>query len=113
MKSVSMRFGSADEKPLGQQPVLLRDQFLVEYVQSAALNIAAGGTDNITASAAKTGYTPIGVVGWSLPGSGSSYGLVFRCYLSGTTLNASIRSVNAAITSTFRWYVLYLKNPET
>ncbi len=82
----------------------------VDTVDSAALSISAGGTEAITASAAKTGYTPIGVVGWSLPGSGSSYAAVFRCYLSGTTLNASIRSVNAAITSQFRWYVLYRKN---
>lgn len=91
-------------------PSMLGDMLLVDTVDSAALSISAGGTEAITASAAKTGYTPIGVVGWSLPGSGSSYAAVFRCYLSGTTLNASIRSVNSAITSLFRWYVLYRKN---
>lgn len=89
---------------------LLNNMLTVATVESAALDIAAGGNASVTASAAKSGYTPIGIVGWTLPGSGSSYAAVFRCYLSGTTLNASIRSVGNAITSTFRWVVLYRKN---
>lgn len=91
---------------------MLSDMLLVEAVTSSALSIAANGNGDVSKSAAKTGYTPIGIVGWSLPGSISSYAGVFRCWLDGTTAKASIRNYNGSntMTSTFVWYVLYLKN---
>ena len=80
------------------------------------ISINATSYSEGSASIAKTGYTPIGVVGWVI-GSASSNGVnrtrsaVYRCYISGTTLYWGIGNA-ASAAAKVRLYVeiLYIKN---
>ena len=62
----------------------------------------------ITESVAKTGYTPIGIVGWSF----SSVDIMLaQCYLSGTTATVYVfRDVSGTLSSKVTLSILYLKN---
>lgn len=86
----------------------------VYTVTIPSISVAAGGDASGSTSAKKVGYTPIGIVGYRLPGTGSSNAAVYRLYLdSNGMVNAYLRSVNGAITSTVVVYVLYIEgNPE-
>lgn len=87
-------------------------KYTVDDVTSGAFSIAGNGSDNKSFSVAKSGYTPVGIVGWSFPGSGSSYAMLFRCYISGSNCVAYVRNVSATatMTSALRVWVLYRKN---
>ena len=81
------------------------------------ISIDASGAANKTFSCAKTGYTAIGVVGFSVAnasssGSNASYAVVRGCFLaSATTVTIYIRNdFNAAAKVKATVYVLYRKN---
>lgn len=89
---------------------VLSTMLTVDAVTTGTISVAAAGNESGTLSAAKTGYTPVGIVGYRFPGTGSSNAALFRLYLSGSTINYSVRSVSGAISSTLVVYVLYRKN---
>lgn len=118
MESDTASLSSADARmaqeiaKLSAQITDLTDAYIVDSVTSSAFNIAGNGSDNKTFSVAKSGYTPVGIVGWAFPGSGSSYAMLFRCYISGSNCVAYVRNVSASasMASALRVWVLYRKN---
>ena len=84
----------------------------METKTSSSATIAQNGTNAFTISVSKSGYTPVGIVGYNVGGSGRSRAGVFSCYLSSTTTvtmevwNQSTGSV----TWTASVDVLYVKN---
>ena len=65
-----------------------------------------------TVSAAKTGYVPVGILGFNQTGTGSTVCMPYAYYLNGSTITYSMRNVStstaASPTITFR--VLYFPN---
>ena len=98
-------------------PSVLSSFLTVESkVAADNLSVAASSSEDVTYSVAKTGYTPIGIVGFNFANAtsgGTGRSLVYLCklYLSGTTATISVRnatSTNAKVKLTI--YVLYRKN---
>lgn len=86
-------------------------QYIVGSVTTSAISVAANGVTNTqSVSASKSGYTPIGVVGYTKSGSSSGYVFLATMYIEGTNIMYLLRntfSSAAAVTTTF--YVLYEK----
>lgn len=78
--------------------------------------IAAGSSGEVTTTAtgstsiAKTGYTPIGLVGWELTGTNNALLIPFRAYIDGTTAHINLRNTasSSSITPTVVFHVLYI-----
>ena len=85
--------------------------FVVEEVSSSSSNVAANAASESSFSVAKTGYTPLGIVGFNYGGSGVSFLSIYRMRLTGTTAYYAVRNLNnsqaTGITVTFN--VLYVK----
>ena len=47
--------------------------------------LTPGGYDTISCAVGVSGYTPLGIVGFTLSGTNNSYLNVYRCFVSGTT----------------------------
>ena len=79
-------------------------------VTSSSLTIASGDTCTLkTTSAYKAGYTPIGVVGYDIEGSGMSNINVFKMYISGSNVAFRVRNnYTSSWTGTITFYVLYI-----
>jgi len=74
-----------------------------------ALTIAAGNVVEGTVSVAKTGYTPIGVIGTWSTGTGSSFAMPYRSYLDGTNYTYGVRNLGTSqITPTLNFRILYI-----
>lgn len=78
--------------------------------------IAGGGFSDDTVSVAKTGYKPIGVIGHSYAsattsGTGRSFAVASKIYISGNNLVSCTRNVSASSTIKIRLtaYILYKK----
>lgn len=79
-------------------------------------SIASGGFTDDTVSIAKTGYVPVGVVGHSYAsattsGTGRSYAVASKMYISGNNLVSCTRNVSATANIKIRLtaYILYKK----
>lgn len=83
---------------------------VVEQKSITGISISANGTTPKTISIAKSGYTPIGVVGWRNVGTTSFY--AYQLLVSGTNLQAYFRNVtSSAITgASYEVSVLYYQN---
>lgn len=79
-------------------------------------SITAGQFEDGTFSIAKTGYTPIAVAGYNVSngsssGSGRTWALPCKMYISGTNLTYSIRNLSSSnIKIKLNAYILYRKN---
>lgn len=69
-----------------------KSQFVVETKAVNIGTIAQGGVATGTASIAKSGYTPLGIMGWGNTGSSGFY--LYSLMMSGTTLTASARNIS-------------------
>lgn len=101
---------SSDAKGNGD-PMLTTD-----WVDQDNISIAASGaTTGVSIDASKSGYMPIGVIGYRLvnastSGTGSSYGCVYRLQIDSTNVVGSIRNISSnAIKLRIYAQVLYLQ----
>lgn len=84
-----------------------KDEFVVDVV-NVACSFSSQRYKTLTASVAKDGYTPIGIVGWDC---GSVDWLIDNITISGTTLNTVIfRTASGTYSTTLKFRVLYRKN---
>lgn len=80
---------------------------VVQKFTSASQTLAAGGEGHVTINVAKTGYTPVGIIG--ITGSGNSGLYVTDFYIDGTTATLWYRNPGTASkTFTYTITVLYL-----
>lgn len=81
---------------------------------SSSITIASGETCSLTTtSASKTGYTPIGVVGYDIDGSGQSNINIFKMYISGSNVAFRLRNnYTSSWTGTIKFYVLYIASTQ-
>ena len=81
---------------------------------SSSLTIASGETCALTTtSASKTGYTPIGVIGYDIDGSGQSNINIFKMYISGSNVAFRVRNnYTSSWTGTITFYVLYIASSQ-
>ena len=105
-------FQNQDNSPTGTWvKVLHADSIVIESKNKSSGSVSAGSAIDVTLSVTKEGYTPIGLVGWNLDGTGVSYACVYRAYLNGTTAKVTFRNTStSAVTLTVYFYVMYLKN---
>ena len=78
--------------------------------QSTIGSVAAGTYKaNISYSIAETGYTPIGVIGHDITGTGGSYISIYKMVISGNNITLSLRNYySSASTPTIELKVLYV-----
>ena len=89
-----------------------------EHALTTNLTIANGNISNSNYTVSKSGYTPVGVVGWRVAngsGSGGSHALPFGMSITSAssgsaTINAGIRAVGAVTSCTLYVTVLWIKN---
>lgn len=87
----------------------LGSMLVVESVTSSSVNISGGGASgDQTIALAKSGYTPIGIVGMACS---RGYGHIYKSYISGSTLTFGIfNNHTSALDMTLTAYVLWLKD---
>lgn len=78
-------------------------------------NVSSGGTKDITYTITKTGYTPIGVMGYSCGGTNSSFINIYGLrIISDTQAQATIRNTGSSAlvnnNTAIRIYVAYIRN---
>lgn len=91
---------------------------VTEHDLTTSLTVSNGSTSNATYTVTKTGYTPVGVVGWRTingSGSGGSYAVCFGATMSSASsgsasINVGIRAVGAVNNCTLRASVLWIKD---
>lgn len=83
-------------------------------VRSFSFTVAVPGNESkegygsFSGSVAYSGYTPLGVVGYSCP---SAWHHLYAYIISGTTLSYSVRCTGLqTVTAPFTFYILYKKN---
>lgn len=83
----------------------------VDVVSRSSFNIAANNVAETTINVEKSGYTPIGVIGWNLIGSGVSYVVPYHLFTDTTKAYYGFRNNSNGQVSVTRLdlYVLYLK----
>lgn len=98
------------EQEIAQLSAKVAAMYSVDTVSLPIASVPANsgsGSDN-TASATKTGYTPLGILGFNVTSSGL---MPFRLYMTSGTIRGRFRNItNSAISSTATIYVLYAKN---
>ena len=78
-------------------------------VSKAGSAISGGSYGEVTVSATKTGYTPIGIIGYTITGTNAQNIVPYQMYLNGTTATAKLRNVGSnSYTPTVTFYVLYI-----
>lgn len=87
------------------------DMFVVETKKSGNFPTSGNNKNTININVSKSGYKAVGVVGYALPGSGSSGVYPFRLYLSSATnVFAALGPANNSYSSYINVDVLYIKN---
>ena len=89
-----------------------------EHTLTTSLTLAKDAISNASYTVNKSGYTPIGVVGWRVidgSGSGGSYAIPFGVTMTAAssgsaTINAGIRAVGAVTNCTLYASILWVKN---
>ena len=61
-------------------------------VSAAGITISAAGSVRDTLSCAKSGYTPIGIIGWEFS---NTYGSLFKLTLEGNAVAYGVRNIHA------------------
>lgn len=85
------------------------------HTLASSLSISSGAQTNTTYTVTKNGYYPLGVVGWRLSGTGSSYGLAYAMHLespanNSCTIRAGLRASGGAVSgATLEATVLWRK----
>lgn len=104
-------------KALSDQITDLQTLVKVKDVQTSAVSIASGSFSDIKqtpSGLAETGYTPIGVVGWLISGTGRTAQRITRCYYDSVNnqLCATIKNENSANITDLKvtFSVLYIRN---
>lgn len=78
-------------------------------VEKTGSAISGGSYGEVTVSATKTGYTPIGIIGYKITGTNVQNIVPYQMYLNGTTAIAKLRNVGSnSYTPTVTFYVLYI-----
>lgn len=85
--------------------------FLVEVVNSSSVNINANSTSESSFSVAKSGYTPLGIVGYNIAGTGISAIAPYRIRLIDSTAYYGVRNYGTgqATGVTVQASILYVK----
>lgn len=83
--------------------------YLVVEAKTGSATVAANASHGGLIYATKSGYTPIGIVGFAC---GNSYLMFYGCYLDGTSIRFYLRNVSSIeqTTNTISISVLYRKN---
>lgn len=116
--SVSLNAGTAgidiQSDPINGDSIVFRgatDLIEVDTFTKAGSAISGGGYETISISVAKTGYTPIGIVGYEITGTNSQNIVPYRVYINGTTAEARVRNVGTnTYTPSVTFHVLYIKS---
>lgn len=84
--------------------------FTIDTVNTGAVTVAANGvTDTQTVSAAKSGYTPVAIVGYDKTGAASGWCLASMYHIDGTDIKFQIRNtVNVEASPIIIFYVMYV-----
>lgn len=94
----------------------LTTRYTISSHSTSSYSIAANGAHTVTLTITKSGYTPLGIVGYSTSGSYSGYSVATSWYLSNRvsgsgTANAYVTNRGStASTWTTTFYVLWQKN---
>lgn len=93
-------------KVLSKLPTLV-----VEVVNSSSVNINANSSSENSFSVAKSGYTPLGIVGYNVAGSGISAIAPYRMRIIGSTAYYGVRNYGSvqATNVVVQASVLYVK----
>ena len=89
--------------------------FAWTYPSGSASVAGSSSSGEKTISISKTGYTPVGIMGFSLSGDRTTFCILARAYINaaGTEIRYILRNTNATATgtsSTIQFYVLWVKN---
>ncbi|MDO4486029.1 MAG: hypothetical protein Q4C46_05465 [Bacillota bacterium] len=84
--------------------------FLVNTL-TTSITISASATATASINAAKSGYTTLGIVGWSVGGSASSFARVYDVsLLNGVARLFTRNTYTSSVTWTVKITMLYVKN---
>lgn len=72
------------------------DLYVVDSVTASSLSIEGTTNKAFTVSVAKSGYMPIGIVGYHWSGTGSSYLVQYAAYLSDTDAKVGVRNTSSS-----------------
>lgn len=101
-----------DQKMLDTK-ILERINMVIDSV-TATIPSTTHGTNHVgSTSIEKTGYTPIGVVGFTWDsGTRQNWFSLYRLYVDATTVNYSMLNMHStdSASGVIRFYVLYLKD---
>ena len=90
----------------------IASKLLVGTVTGESITIASGGYTVSAVDVTKSGYTAIGLVSFSVGGSGSQHASVFRCNLTSST--SAVLGVKNTDSSSHTWtqtlQILYIKD---
>lgn len=89
--------------------------FAWTYPSGSASVAGSSSSGEKTISISKTGYTPVGIMGFSLSGDRTTFCILARAYINsaGTQIRYILRNTHATATganSTIQFYVLWVKN---
>lgn len=88
----------------------LSNLMVTEAKSLGSVEIPASGVRSVSASVAKSGYTPLGIVGITKTGSNNGDAVVSTFNVSGTTATVSLRNQGSATrTPSVTAYILYIK----
>ena len=92
----------------------LNNLLTVTSVSATASVAGSSSSGELTKAISNTGYTALGIVGYSLSGDRTTFCILARAVISGgTTIKYILRNTNATATgtdSTITFYVLWRKN---
>lgn len=107
------------EGDIGLGGTLFKNLFVrTEHTLTTNLTITSGNNNTSDYTVSKSGYTPVGIVGWRVvngDGSGCSYAIPFRMYIASAssgsaTIHAGIRAFSTVNSCTLYATVLWIKN---
>lgn len=94
----------------------LKSRYVIQSHSTSGYSMSANGAHTVSLTITKSGYTPLGIVGYSTAGTYSGYSVATSWYLSDRTSGSGIahayvtnRSANTG-TWTTTFYVLWQKN---
>ena len=91
--------------------IMINNFIITDDVSVTVGTINANSYAPLTQSVAKTGYTALGVVGWTLSGTGSNFCSVFKIDITGNNATISVKNNgSSAYSGNCSLRVLYIKN---
>ena len=97
--------------PIGSCTVPIKDNIIIRRITSAPFSVNANAYTNISKSSESIiKFSPVGIVGYNLEGTGTSKVSIPKVYLDGTTCMAGVRNQGSSQTGwTFTWDVMYVR----